>query len=76
MRKMNIPVFDIDAINSSPTAYEEKTTASIAKAAIEWFMRVAGYEDVYREGLTEMCPYGDNYLVPFTVPVEGEGCII
>ena len=72
MRTMKIPSFDVESVNRSIAAYDQKSNASIAKNLLEWFMRTAGYEDVYREGLEELVPYGDNYIAPFVIPIEGE----
>lgn len=63
-RKMNIPVFDIEPVNRSKSAFEEKTKASITKALMEWFIRVTGYEDVTRESREDQAAYGDRYLRP------------
>ena len=72
MRKMSIPNFDIEPVNRSTRAFEDKTKASIVDSILEWFMRVAGYENVSREAKESQIAFGDRYIRPFIRNVKGK----
>lgn len=75
-RTLTLPLFNVDPVNDSTTAFEEKTVASIAKSYLMWFIRVSGYEEVFTDGLFEQCPYGDSYVSPFVLSVPGKEFVV
>lgn len=73
MQAIKPPVADIEPVTRSKHGYESKTKASMTKAYLEWFNRVAGYESVFNEGLLELTGYGDMNIRPFLRKTKKEG---
>lgn len=75
MQSITPPIANIEPVNASKTGYEDKTKASMTEALLQWFLRFAGFEEVFNEGLIEFTGYGDMNLRPFVRPTNKEGVV-